>query len=42
MPEGNGEVARRYFEEVIDLRHFEVCGQIIAEEYEEHAEAPFG
>jgi predicted ester cyclase len=42
MPEGNRELARRYFEEIINLRHFEVCAQIIAEAYTEHAVAPFG
>jgi predicted ester cyclase len=42
MPESNRELARRYFEDIINLRHFEVCAQIIAKEYTEHAIAPFG
>jgi predicted ester cyclase len=42
MTEANRELARRYFEEIINLRAFEVCTQIIAEEYIEHAVAPFG
>jgi len=42
MAEANTELARRYFEEIINLRAFEVCTQIIAEEYVEHAVAPFG
>jgi predicted ester cyclase len=42
MTEANTELARRYFDEIINLRAFEVCTQIIAEEYVEHAVAPFG
>jgi len=42
MPEANAELARRYFEEIINLRDLEVCAQIVAEEYTEHAVAPFG
>jgi predicted ester cyclase len=40
--EANKELARRYFEEIINLRQFDVCAQIIAEAYTEHAVAPFG
>jgi len=42
MTEASTELARRYFEEIINLRAFEVCTQIIAEDYVEHAVAPFG
>lgn len=42
MSEANKELARRYFDEIINLRDFEVCAQIIAQEYTEHAVAPFG
>ena len=42
MEATNRELARRYFEEIINLRDFEACAQIIAEEYTEHAIAPFG
>jgi predicted ester cyclase len=42
MAEANAELARRYFEEIINRRNLEVCAQIVAEEYTEHAVAPFG
>jgi predicted ester cyclase len=42
MAEANAELARRYFEEIINLRDLEVCAQIVADEYMEHAVAPFG
>ncbi len=42
MSEANKELARRYFEEILNLRRFEVCAEIIAEDYTEHAVAPFG
>lgn len=42
MLEVNRELARRYFEEIINLRKFELCSQIIAEDYMEHAVVPFG
>jgi predicted ester cyclase len=41
MPQANRELARRYFEEVINERRFEVCADIIAADYTEHAVAPF-
>ena len=41
MPNVDRELARRYFEEIINLRHLHVCTQIITEEYTEHAVAPF-
>lgn len=42
MLEANKELARRYFEEIINLRELDLCSEIIAEEYTEHAVAPFG
>ena len=41
MPPTSTELVRRYFEELINLREYGVCEQIIAEDYLEHAVPPF-
>lgn len=42
MSEANKALARRYFEDMINRRDFRLCSEIIAQEYTEHAMAPFG
>jgi predicted ester cyclase len=41
MPPTSTELVRRYFEELINLREYGVCDQIIAQDYLEHAVPPF-
>jgi predicted ester cyclase len=42
MSEVNEELVRRHFEEVFNRQNFAVCDEIVAEDYIEHAVAPFG
>jgi predicted ester cyclase len=42
MSDANKELARRYFEDIFNRRNFDVCDEILAEDYLEHAIAPFG
>ena len=42
MSEANKELVRRHFEEVFNRQDFAVCDEIMAEDYVEHAVAPFG
>jgi predicted ester cyclase len=42
MSEANKELVRRHFEEVFNRQNFAVCDEIVAEDYVEHAVAPFG
>ncbi|MDP8926919.1 MAG: ester cyclase [Actinomycetota bacterium] len=41
MSEEGKELARRHFEEIWNQRNLEACDEIMAEEYFEHAAAPF-
>ena len=41
MSEANKELVRRHFEEIFNRKNFAVCDQMMAEEYFEHAPAPF-
>jgi predicted ester cyclase len=42
MSEANKEIVRRHFEEIFNRQNFAVCDEIVAEDYVEHAVAPFG
>ncbi len=42
MAEANKELVRRLFDEIFSRRNFEVCDELMAEDYVEHALAPFG
>ena len=42
MSEANKELVRRHFEEVFNRQNLAVCDEIMAVDYVEHAEAPFG
>jgi predicted ester cyclase len=42
MSEANKELVRRQFEEIFNRHDFAVCDEIMAEDYVEHAVAPFG
>jgi len=42
MSEANKELVRRHFEEIFNRQNFSVCDEIMAEDYVEHAVAPFG
>jgi predicted ester cyclase len=42
MSEANKELVRRHFEEIFNRHDFAVCDEIMAEDYVEHALAPFG
>ncbi|MFK4297412.1 putative ester cyclase [Arthrobacter sp. GAS37] len=42
MSEANKELVRRHFEEIWNQRQLDVCDQIMADSYVEHAWAPFG
>jgi predicted ester cyclase len=42
MPQANRELVRRYFEDVINQRDWDALAEIVADEYMEHAVAPFG
>lgn len=41
MPDANKELVRRYFEELFNDRDFDVADKLMAEDYLEHAQAPF-
>ena len=41
MSEANKELVKRHFEEIFNRKNFAVCDQMMAEEYFEHAPAPF-
>jgi len=41
VSEANKELVRRYFEEIFNRKNFAVCDEMMAEEYFEHAPAPF-
>ena len=42
MSEANKELVRRHFEEVFNRKNLMVCDEIMAENFLEHAVAPFG
>jgi predicted ester cyclase len=42
MPQANRELVRRYFDDIINRRDLDLCSELIAEDYTEHAVAPFG
>jgi len=42
MSEANKELVRRHFEETFNRHDFSVCDEIMAEDFVEHAIAPFG
>jgi predicted ester cyclase len=42
MSEANKELVRRHFEEIFNRQNYGICDEIMAEEYVEHAVAPFG
>jgi predicted ester cyclase len=42
MSEANKDLVRRHFEEIFNRHDFAVCEEIMAEDYTEHAVAPFG
>ena len=41
MSEANKELVRRHFEEIFNRKNLAVCDEMMAEEYLEHAPAPF-
>jgi predicted ester cyclase len=41
VSEANKELVRRHFEELFNRKNFAVCDEMMAEEYLEHAPAPF-
>jgi predicted ester cyclase len=41
MSEANKRLVRHHFEEIFNKKHFAVCAEIMAEEFVEHAAAPF-
>ncbi|MDP9905709.1 nuclear transport factor 2 family protein [Arthrobacter bambusae] len=42
LSEANKELVRRHFQEIWNQRQLDVCEQIMADSYVEHAQAPFG
>jgi predicted ester cyclase len=42
MSEANKELVSRHFEQIFNLKNFDACDELIAEDYVEHALAPFG
>jgi predicted ester cyclase len=42
VSEANKELVRRHFEEIFNRQHLDACATMMAEEYIEHAVAPFG
>jgi predicted ester cyclase len=42
MPESPKDLVQRHFEEVFNGRRLDVCDEIVADDFVEHAEAPFG
>jgi len=41
MSEANKELLRRHFEEIFNRKNLAVCDEIMAEDFVEHAAAPF-
>ena len=41
MSEANKALVRRHFEEIFNRKNLEVCDEMMAEDYVEHAAAPF-
>jgi DNA primase catalytic subunit len=41
VSEANKELVRRRFEEIFNRKNLEVCDEMMAEDYVEHAAAPF-
>jgi predicted ester cyclase len=41
MSEANKQLVRRHFEEIFNQKNFAVCDEIMAQEFVEHAAAPF-
>ncbi len=41
MSEANKELVRRHFEEIFNRKNLALCDEIMAEDFVEHAEAPF-
>jgi len=41
VSEANKELVRRHFEEIFNRKNLEVCDEMMAEDYIEHAAAPF-
>jgi predicted ester cyclase len=41
VSEANEDLVRRHFEEIFDQKNLEVCDEMMAEDYVEHAAAPF-
>src|SRR5215218_7394045 len=41
MSEANKETVRRHFEEIFNKKNFAVCDELMAQEFVEHAGAPF-
>jgi predicted ester cyclase len=41
VSDANKELVRRHFEEIFNRRNLEVCDEMMAEDYVEHAAAPF-
>ncbi|WP_284984154.1 hypothetical protein [Arthrobacter sp. efr-133-TYG-118] len=42
MSEANKVLVRRHFQEIRNQRQLDVCDEIMADSYVEHAQAPFG
>ena len=42
MSEANKLLAQRFFEEILTRQNFAICDELMAQEYVEHAVAPFG
>ena len=42
MSEANKQLVRRHFEEIFNRRHHAVADELVAQDYLEHAIAPFG
>lgn len=42
MFDANKILVQRFFEEILTQQNYAVCGEIMAEQYTEHAVAPFG
>jgi len=41
VSEANKELVRRHFEEIFNRQNLEICDEMMAEDYVEHAAAPF-
>ncbi|WIG59750.1 MAG: hypothetical protein OJF49_002497 [Ktedonobacterales bacterium] len=42
MSEANKTLVRRHFEEIFNRQNYSVCAEMMADDYMEHAVAPFG